>query len=64
MEINTHIHHSDMTSDMETTPGEMSLNSNIYLEARGASPNEKAAIQDILDRHYKEIRSEVYAIGR
>jgi hypothetical protein len=64
MEINTHIHHSDMTSDMETIPGEMSLNSNIYLEARGASPNEKAAIQDILDRHYKEIRSEVYAIGR
>ena len=64
MEINTQIFHNDMTSDMQHGPGEMSLNSNIYVEARGASPNEKAAIQDILDRHYKEIRSEIYNIGR
>ncbi len=64
MEINTHIHHSDMTSDMATETGEMTLQSNIYVDARGATPNEKAAIQDILDRHYKEIRSEIYAIGR
>lgn len=64
MQINTHIHHSDMTSDLETEAGEMSLQSNIYVDAKGASPNEKAAIQDILDRHYKEIRAEIYAIGR
>lgn len=64
MIINTHIHHSDMTSDMEEEAGEMSLNSNIFVDAKGASPNEKAAIQDILDRHYKEIRAEIYSIGR
>jgi hypothetical protein len=38
MEINTHIHHSDMTSDMEKEAGEMTLQSNIYLDARGATP--------------------------
>jgi hypothetical protein len=64
MQINTHIHHSDHTSDMEEEAGEMTLNSNIFVDARGATPNEKAAIQDILDRHYKEIRTEIYAIGR
>ena len=64
MQINTHIHHSDMTSDLEDAAGEMSQSSNIYIDARGATPNEKAAIQDILDRHYKEIRTEIYAIGR
>lgn len=63
MEINTHILYNDMTSDTENT-GEMTLNTNIYIEARGASPSEKVAIKAILDNHYKEIRSEIYAVGR
>ena len=64
MEINTHIHYSDMTSDYESESGEMSLNTNLYFEAKGATPKEKAAIREILDRHYKDIRSEIYAVGR
>lgn len=64
MEINTHIHYSDMTSDMAQETGEMTLQTNIYVDAHGASPSEKVTIKAILDAHYKEIRSELYAIGR
>lgn len=64
MEINTHIYYNDMTSDMETEAGEMSLTANLYIDAKGASPKEKAAIREILDRHYSEIRTQVYSIGR
>ncbi|NBO70614.1 MAG: hypothetical protein EBU66_07535 [Bacteroidetes bacterium] len=64
MQINTHVHYTDMTSDMETEAGEMSLSANIYVDTRGATPSEKVAIKDILDRHYKEIRSAIYAVGR
>ena len=64
MQLNTHMHYSDMTSDMETETGEMTLNANLYVDARGATPTEKALIVEIMDRHYKEIRSEINAIGR
>ena len=64
MQINTHIHHSDHTSDMEEEAGEMTLNSNIFVDARGATPNEKAAIQDILDLYYEAAPTEIYTIGR
>jgi hypothetical protein len=64
MIINTQILYNDMTSDMENESGEMTLNTNIYIEAQGASPSEKVTIKAILDNHYKEIRSEIYAIGR
>jgi hypothetical protein len=64
MEINTHIHHSDMTSDMEKEAGEMTLQSNIYVDTRGATPKQKQAIKNVLDRHYKAIRSEIYAVER
>jgi hypothetical protein len=64
MEINTQLQHSDMTSDMQSEVGEMTLDSNLFVNARGATPNEKAAIQDILDRHYTEIRAEIFSIGR
>lgn len=64
MEIDTQLFYSDMTSDMETEAGEMSISANLYVNAKGSSPKEKAAIREILDRHYKDIRSEVYAIGR
>ena len=64
MQIDTQLYYNDMTSDMETEAGEMSINANLYINARGSSPKEKTAIREILDRHYKEIRSEIYAIGR
>ena len=64
MQIDTQLFYSDMTSDMETEAGEMSISANLYVNAKGSSPKEKAAIREILDRHYKDIRAEVYAIGR
>lgn len=64
MQIDTQLFYTDMTADSETEAGEMSLSANLYVNAKGSTPSEKAAIKEILDRHYKEIRSEVYAIGR
>ncbi len=60
MTINTQIFYNDMTSDMETEAGESSLNCNIYVEAQGAMPSEKARIKTILDQAYKDIRSALY----
>jgi hypothetical protein len=64
MNISTQIFYSDMTSDEDSGGGEMSLNTNIYVQAQGASPSEKVKIKEILDRHYSEIRSEIRTIGR
>jgi hypothetical protein len=61
MTINTQIFYNDMTSDMETEAGESTLNCNIYVEARGAMPSEKARIRVILDQAYKDIRATLYA---
>jgi hypothetical protein len=60
MNINTQLFYSDMTSDMETEAGESTLNCNIYIEAKGAMPSEKAHIKAILDQAYKDIRSTLY----
>ncbi len=64
MIINTHIFYNDMTSDMETEAGEMSLSANLYVDTKGATPKQKEAIKNILDRHYKAIRSAIYAVER
>jgi hypothetical protein len=58
--INTQLLYNDMTSDMETEAGESTLNCNIYVDARGAMPSEKARIKAILDQAYKDIRSALY----
>ena len=58
--INTQLFYNDMTSDMETEAGESTLNCNIYVDARGAMPLEKARIKAILDQAYKDIRSALY----
>lgn len=58
--INTQLFYNDMTSDMETEAGESTLNCNIYVDARGAMPSEKARIKAILDQAYKDIRSALY----
>jgi hypothetical protein len=49
-----------MTNDMETEAGESTLTCNIYVEARGAMPSEKAKVKAILDQAYKDIRSALY----
>jgi len=59
--INTQLFYNDMTSDMETEAGESTLNCNIYVDARGAMPSEKARIKAILDQAYKDIRAALYA---
>ena len=60
MNINTQILFNDMTNDMETEAGESTLNCNIYVEAKGAMPSDKARIKVILDQAYKDIRSALY----
>jgi hypothetical protein len=60
MNINTQQFYNDMTSDMETEAGESTLNCNIYVEAKGAMPSDKARIKVILDQAYKDIRSALY----
>ena len=50
-----------MTSDMETEAGESTLNCDIYVEAKGAMPADKARIKTILDQAYKDIRAALYA---
>ena len=64
MQIDTQLYYNDMTSDLETEAGEMSISANLYVNAKGSSPKEKAVIREILDRHYKDIRSELVEIGR
>lgn len=59
--INTQLFYNDMTSDMEQESGESTLNCNIYVEAKGAMPSEKARIKAILDQAYKDIRAALYA---
>jgi hypothetical protein len=61
MNINTQLFYNDMTSDLEEEAGESTLNCNIYVEAKGAMPSEKAKVKAILDQAYKDIRSALYA---
>ena len=62
MTINTQLFYTDMTSDMETEAGESTLNCNIYVEAKGVMPSEKAKVKAIMDHAYKDIRSALYAV--
>jgi hypothetical protein len=59
--INTQLFYNDMTSDLEEEAGESTLNCNIYVEAKGAMPSDKARIKVILDQAYKDIRAALYA---
>jgi hypothetical protein len=62
MTINTQLFYTDMTSDMEIEAGESTLNCNIYVEAKGVMPSEKAKVKAIMDQAYKDIRSALYAV--
>jgi hypothetical protein len=56
MIINTQLLTNDMVSDMQEDAGESSLNANIYIDVRGASPSEKAKMREIIDKFYRDIK--------
>jgi hypothetical protein len=60
--INTQILTNEMVNDMEEEPGEMSLNGNIYVDARGATPREREQIRQILADHYGHLRAALKAV--
>jgi hypothetical protein len=62
MPLKTEVHISEYVRDEDTGPGESSLNGNIHFDCQGVTPNEKQKIRDILDRFYKEIRTELKTV--
>ena len=52
-----------MLNDMQEEAGEMSLNGNIYVDARGATPREREQIRQILADHYGHLRAALKAVG-
>lgn len=62
MIINTQILTNEMVNDMEKEAGEMSLNGNIYVDARGATPREREQIRQILADHYGHLRAALKAV--
>jgi hypothetical protein len=53
-----------MLNDMQEEAGEMSLNGNIYVDARGATPREREQIRQILADHYGHLRAALKTVGR
>jgi hypothetical protein len=62
MIINTQLLTNEMLNDMQEEAGEMSLNGNIYVDARGASPSERDQIRRILADHYGHLRAALKAV--
>ena len=63
MIINTQLLTNEMLNDMQEEAGEMSLNGNIYVDARGATPREREQIRQILADHYGHLRAALKAGG-
>jgi hypothetical protein len=63
MIINTQILTNEMVDDRQEEAGEMSLTGNIYVDARGATPSERAEIRRILDDHYGHLRAALKTVG-
>jgi hypothetical protein len=59
MNLKTQFHINEFISDEDNAPGESSIGVNIYVEAQGAMPAEKERVRKILDRIYKDIRTEL-----
>jgi hypothetical protein len=51
-----------MVSDMQEDAGETSLNANIYLDIRGATPSERAKMRVIIDQFYADIRKAIRTV--
>jgi hypothetical protein len=64
MIINTQLLTNEMLTDMQEEAGEMGLNGNIYVDARGASPSERDAVRRILAEHYDQLRTALKTVGR
>jgi hypothetical protein len=58
MNLKTQFHINEFISDEDNSPGESSIGVNIYVEAQGVMPSEKERIRKILERIYKDIRTE------
>jgi hypothetical protein len=63
MIINTQLLTNEMLNDMQEEAGEMGLNGNIYVDARGASPSERDQIRRILADHYGHLRAALKSVG-
>jgi hypothetical protein len=59
MNLKTQFHTNEFISDEDNAPGESSIGVNIYIEAQGVMPSEKERLRKILDRIYKDIRTEL-----
>ena len=57
--IQTQIFHNDMDEDKDDGVGEISLNSNIFVQITGAAPSEKAKVRAILNQFYVDIRKAI-----
>jgi hypothetical protein len=64
MIINTQLLTNEMVDDRQEEAGEMSLNGNIYVDARGATPSEREQIRQILADHYGHLRAALKAVSR
>ena len=64
MIINTQLLTNEMVDDRQEEAGEMSLNGNIYVDARGATPREREQIRQILADHYGHLRAALKAVNR
>lgn len=64
MIINTQLMTNEMLNDMQEEAGEMGLNGNIYIDARGATPSERDEIRRILSDHYGHLRAALKSVGR
>ena len=53
------MHVNDHTLDEDDGPGSQSIDINLYVEARGATPTEKAAIREIMDAAKLYIHNEL-----
>ena len=62
MIINTQLLTNEMLNDMQEEAGEMSLNGNIYVDARGATPREREQIRQILADNYGHLRAALKAV--
>lgn len=63
MIINTQLMTNEMLNDMQEEAGEMGLNGNIYIDARGATPSERDEIRRILSDHYGHLRAALKTVG-
>jgi hypothetical protein len=64
MIINTQLMTNELLNDMQEEAGEMGLNGNIYVDARGATPSEREQIRRILADHYDHLRTALKSVGR